>query len=375
MKIPVIDCTDLYHPHQDPGDNFDLVAAYGLPEVDLRAVVLDVTERFRLPPGVRGEDGQATDTGGPREPGVIPVTQLNYIFGRAVPYGVSPFHPMDSTGDKMENANAYFDSAINLILDTLRASREKVDILIFCSCRAVAAAFNREPGLFRQKVNCIHLSIGTSSGDIFDVDWNKCERLPLAPGSPGYLEWNVTLDPHAFVALLRSGLPLALYPCASDRGPFALDKFNTFYHLPDLGFVGRMRKELASYLCYAFGRKNRVDFLRAVTENPPPAELAGLARQPHKVWESAIWQCVTCRKLVRRADGSYRMIPAGKVCAGDTEISSGLRFCTLTRVDSTGRFHFELTGRPGSTRIYYRENPELYQTAMSEALAALYCSF
>ena len=85
LKIPVIDCTDLYHPHQDPGDNFDLIAAYGLPEIDLRGVVLDVTERFRLPPGERGEDGQATDSGGPREPGIVPVTQLNYIFGRAVP--------------------------------------------------------------------------------------------------------------------------------------------------------------------------------------------------------------------------------------------------------------------------------------------------
>jgi hypothetical protein len=28
---PIIDCTDLYHPPQDPGDNFDIVAAYCLP--------------------------------------------------------------------------------------------------------------------------------------------------------------------------------------------------------------------------------------------------------------------------------------------------------------------------------------------------------
>ncbi len=24
-RIPVIDCTDLYHPHQDVGDNFDIL--------------------------------------------------------------------------------------------------------------------------------------------------------------------------------------------------------------------------------------------------------------------------------------------------------------------------------------------------------------
>ena len=33
--IPLIDVTDLYHPHQDVGDNFDLLAAYAMPELDL----------------------------------------------------------------------------------------------------------------------------------------------------------------------------------------------------------------------------------------------------------------------------------------------------------------------------------------------------
>ena len=375
LKIPVIDCTDLYHPHQDPGDNFDLVAAYGLPEVDLRAVVLDVTERFRLPPDIRGEDGQATDSGGPREPGIVPVTQLNYLFGRAVPYGVSPFTPMRSPDDRMESGNDFYDSAIELILKVLRESEEKVDILIFCSCRAVAAAFNREPELFHEKVGCIHLNAGTSSGDFFDVDWEKGERQSAAPGSPGYLEWNVMLDPGAFVALLRSGLPLAIYPCACERGPVAMDRLNTYYRLPGLGFVGGMRKELASYLCYALFRKNRPDFLRAVTEAPSESELARLAGRRHNVWESAVWQCVTHRKLVRRADSGCRLIPADAVRDSDTEISSGLRNCVLTRVDDTGRFSFELTDLPSNTRIFYREDPARYAEAMGEALAALYHSF
>ena len=375
LKIPVIDCTDLYHPHQDPGDNFDLIAAYGLSEIDLRGVVLDVTERFRLPPEERGDDGQATDSGGPREPGVVPVTQLNYIFGRAVPYGISPFTPMRSIDDRMADGNAFYESAINLILKILREAEEKVDILIFCSCRSVAAAFNRDPALFREKVGCIHLCAGTSTGDCFEVDWETGEQLPVAPGAPGYLEWNVQLDPYAFVALLRSGLPLALYPCACERGPVAMGRFNTYYCLPGLGFIRDMRKELASYLCYALYRKNRPDFLRAVTESPPEAELLQLATRRHNVWESAVWQCVTQRRLVRRRDGAFRLIPAAEMRMDDTEISSGLRPCVLTRVEETGRFAFELTDRPGGTWIYYRDDPVLYAEAMGGALAALYTSF
>ena len=46
-KIPVVVITDLYHPYQDPGDNLDLINAYALPEVDLKAVILDITDAFR----------------------------------------------------------------------------------------------------------------------------------------------------------------------------------------------------------------------------------------------------------------------------------------------------------------------------------------
>ncbi|MCX5758870.1 MAG: hypothetical protein NTU83_10275, partial [Candidatus Hydrogenedentes bacterium] len=48
-SVPLIDITDLYHPPQDPGDNLDMIAAYALPEVDLKAVILDVTQRYRRP--------------------------------------------------------------------------------------------------------------------------------------------------------------------------------------------------------------------------------------------------------------------------------------------------------------------------------------
>lgn len=373
MKIPIIDCTDLYHPHQDPGDNFDLIAAYGLPEIDLRAIVLDVTERFRRAPHERTPEEMAAGVNpdGPREPGVIPVTQLNYIFKRAVPYGMSPFHAMNAPEDLMTEVGDFESSAIELILRTLREAEQPVDILIFCSCRSVAAAFNRDPELFRKKVHCIHLSVGNSCGDVFDLDWNAAKRLELRPGSPGYLEWNVELDPHAFVALLRSGLNLAIYPCACERGPFAMDFFNSYYLLPDLGFVRDMAPELASYLCYAFYRKNRIDFLRAMAEQPPMEELDGLARRSHHVWESAVWQCVSGRKLVHRADGSFCLLPPEELTADDHEVISELRNCSL-EVDPTGRFRFKLTDYPTRTRIYYREDPELYARAMSEALARLY---
>lgn len=91
-RLPVIDITDLYHPPQDVGDNLDLIAAFALPEVDLKAVILDVTARFREP--VSGPPGDPyRDTTGPREPGFIPVWQLNALFGRRDPERDAGDHP------------------------------------------------------------------------------------------------------------------------------------------------------------------------------------------------------------------------------------------------------------------------------------------
>ena len=316
MKRSIIDCTDLYHPHQDPGDNFDIVAAYALPEIDLRAVILDVTNRFRQPVCPDGPPG-------PREPGLIPLNQLNYIFDRRVPFAVSPFEPMRSPDDPMDYAPKFQQAGIELLLQTLRDAPGQVEILIFCSCRTVAAAFNREPELFRRKVGRIHLSAGTSSGEIFDVNWDEGKRLPLAPGSLGYREWNVELDVHAFVRLLRSGLPLALYPCASERGPFALDRHNTVYELGKLSFIRRMEPRLRSYLVYALTRQLRHDFLRAMELDPAPELLDAIDAIPkHSVWETAIWLEVSGRKLVRRPGEGYRIVAADEVRRDDVVLKN-----------------------------------------------------
>ena len=103
-RVPLIDVTDLYHPHQDVGDNFDILAAYALPELDLRAVILDCTEPFRQPVAKDPGPGLFPDARGPREPGFIPVWQLNSIFGRNIPCATIPFNRMKAVDDKMLDA-------------------------------------------------------------------------------------------------------------------------------------------------------------------------------------------------------------------------------------------------------------------------------
>ena len=352
-RVPVIDITDLYHPPQDVGDNLDLIAAFALPEVDLKAVILDVTARFREPvAGTPGDPYQ--DRTGPRDPGFIPVWQLNALFGRNVPCAVGPYGAMRSPEDPMRDAPAFQQQGVELILRVLRESAEPVHIVSFGSARPLAVAWNRQPELLRRKVACAHVCAGA------------------APA--GYLEWNVMLDVAAFVRLLRSDLPLALYPCATDKGPFDLGPNNTFWKLPDLGFLRDLSPGLRRYAVFALNRTVRMDFLRALEHDPPAELLNEICKRPHNVWETAVWAEVSGRSLVRRGDGTHRLIPAADVSPADTVIRG--RPETLPS-DRPGRRPVHLQARHESSRvrIYERADPIGQQRALREALPALYRSF
>ncbi len=341
-RVPVIDVTDLYHPHQDVGDNLDIVAAYALEEIDLRAIVLDITEKYRQPPE------------GPRDAGLVPVAQLNAIFNRNVPAGVTPYTAMRSPGDKMLDAPGFQQSGVQLLISTLRESKEQVEIVSFGSARAIALAYNRAPELMRERVRRIHLCAGASS--------------------PDFLEWNVVLDSQAMVCLLRSDLPIAVYPCATKDGPFAYGPHNCFWKMPDLQFIKAMQPQLRRYLGFAFQQSNRVDFLRAMEEDLPDSVWPSICQRPHNVWETSVWLEVTGRRLVRRSDGTYRIVRAKQVRSDDTVLPNKLRPCHI-EVRDNGAFTFRLTDEPTRFWIYDRGDPQENERALRQAFPLLYQSF
>ncbi len=350
--IPVIDVTDLYHPPQDPGDNFDLLAAYALPEVDLRAVILDCTEGFRKQVADDPRPGLYADAKGPRDPGFIPVLQLNYLFGRAVPCAAGPFRWMRSPEDQMRDLPAFQQQGVELLLNTLRQSAVPVWIVSFGSLRPIAVALNRDPKLLRDKVARILVCAGSSS--------------------PEFIEWNVALDPIAFARVMGSDLPIALYLCAAKGGALVVSPENTYSQLPDLRFIGGMQPLLRAYLDYAFGRVQRSDFLHVLDEGFARDFNAEIYARPFNVWETPVWQEITGRLLVRREDGTCRLIPPGERRKGDQIIPQGLVPCEW-RVGDDGRL--EVTTGKGQRAVYRRPDPVGVQQAWRDAVPALYRSF
>ena len=319
----------------------DLVAAYALPEVDLKAVILDVTEQYRRerrPPRC----GLCSR----------PATQLDLQPERALRR--HSLRQNEVAGRPHARRARFQQSGVELLLKVLREANEPVEIASFGSVRAIAVAYNREPELLKKRVKRIHVCAGA---------------LEL-----GYLEWNVVLDPHALVRLLRSDLPIAIYPCATKEGPFAYGPHNSFWKLNDLRFIHHVQPQLRAYLAFAFSQSNRMDFLQAVEEEPPAALLDALGKRTHNVWETAVWIEIARRRLVRHADGHFRIIPAGEVRHGDTVLLNELRPVRI-KVRNDGQFAWEPTDGPTNFWMYDRGDPRRNEEALREALPALYESF
>lgn len=361
-KIPLIVITDLYHPHQDPGDNFELINAYAIPELDLKAVILDCYNPFRSKIAKNVNKGLWEDPNGPREPGIICVQQLNYIFGRDIPFGVGPFEQMKQKNDRMEDLSDFFNQGINLLKTTLEQSDKKVIIATFGSSRVLAVAFNRFPSLMKRKIKMIHLSAGTGGND------------------PDYLEWNVALDTLAFVSLMESGLPIAIYPCAAATkgivegglsNAFKGANDNTYYKLDDLSFVENMHPKLRQYVHFLFTRNTDTDFLGYLDRVDVPGSVT-LPQYQH-VWETALWMNIAGRRLVQSPSGEVTIKSESEIDKDDLVFGEGLSKCDV-RILPSGIFSYRENIK-GHFYIYHRDNPARYQELMNQALPAFYCSF
>ena len=362
-KVPVIVITDLYHPYQDPGDNLDLVMGFALPEVDLKAVILDITDAFRKK--TADHPTLWKDPGGPREAGIIPVMQLNYIFDRQVPFAMGPLSLMRSAEDKMLDVPLFEQAGIELLLNTLRQSKVPVEILSLGSARVLAVAYNREPELLRKKIGKIHLSAGTAAPDF---QLGKDAGANAIPGG----EWNVALDVFAFNRILRSGLNIALYPCAGIDGGFVKDVNNTYWRLPNVDFVKLMEPRLQRYIDFSFSKTLRHDFLKAMDLSEPVSIDTSRYPQPFHFWETALWINVSRRVLVNTPAG-YTIIPKQRMKTGDSIISAELIPIEIN-LREDGRFTFKKAVKPSSLSIYYRSEPVLNEKALQQAYPKLMSS-
>jgi hypothetical protein len=253
-RIPLLYCTDLFHPHDDPDDHFDLATLYAIPEFDVRGIVLD--------------QGALQVT----RPGSIPVAQLNALTGRNIPSAIGLALKLTSPTDPGLDQPENFQGGVRLILDTLRAATCRVDIISVGSVRDLAAAFNRDPVLFREQAGRVLLFIGEAS-------------------DPGFREHNVNLDPHAYVGLMRSGLNIYWVPCF-DGGLWRNDGRASFWQATHAELLRPAAPELMQFFIYALEKETAdpLAFLRQAVDPARRDRLFGLKRN---LWCTAVFQSLT----------------------------------------------------------------------------------
>ncbi len=225
--VPMIHVSDLFRPHCDPDDHWDLASAYALAaqgSADLLGVLID----FPRP-------------GADQDPDVLAVAQMNYLTGTAVPVMVgSPAWLESQDFDKAENVPAL--RGIRALLDILRRAPRPVVIHVLGSCRDVALAGRMDPGLFAEKCAAVYLNAGSGTPDPEEARW---------------LEWNVHLDPRAYAAMFELPCPVYWMPCfhklsASSDDVFQVRQYGTFYRFRQGDILPELPDSVQNFFAYMF---------------------------------------------------------------------------------------------------------------------------
>jgi pyrimidine-specific ribonucleoside hydrolase len=344
MGIPLIHITDLYHPPQDPDDHFDLATVYALPEFDLKGVVLDATRKF-LDPAPTGYDIA-------RDPGFIPVMQLNYLTGRSVPVACGPLDPLVDEYDAITDRPRREQAGVEMLLDILASSGEKITITVVGSLRVVAAAFNRAPDLVMNRTNAVVLNAGSVSD---------------------HKEWNVKLDPEAYKRIWRSGLPIHWYPCASDTGGFDLiHPHATYWYAFHDELLPALPTALQAWFAHGFTGDTRGDILHILTEQSRGALWELVLSAKRNLWSTASL-IMTAGRCLAETNAGWRFLPRTE---SENCRTLDLRLVPIAAdVNDDTRVVWEETDRSDLQSIFRREGGDPYRDAMAEALRSLLSSF
>jgi len=339
--VPLVHITDLYHPPQDPDDHIDLATILALEEYDLRGVILDTTERF-LVAAPAGFDIR-------RDPGFVPVVQMGYLLGCAIPVAAGPARPLLSPEDDAAGRGHCEEAGVELLLELLERSSSKLVVSTVGSCRVLTAAYNRDPGLLHSKIQSVLLNAGSTGGP---------KR-----------EWNVGLDPEAYIGLWRTGLPIHWYPCATERSAFTRDhERGTYWKTTHAELFRDLAPPLQAWFTYAFSADSRGDIIHLLSERPSRASWDRILVQERNLWATASLVMGAGRVLAETSEG-WRFVPS--TLTSDAQVWPWRLDHINATVNEQAEVHWRLTPDEGNALLFGRERGATFGEAMAEALGAL----
>lgn len=230
MCRPVIHTTDLYHPHGDPDDHFDLALQFAL---HMRGATRLL--RILLDHPSRNGTGQYA-------PDVIATAQLNAITGAEVPYSIGCRQGVRGQDDGLLDQPWQERSGVDAVIRALEEAESQVRIVIVGDCSDIAAAAASNRSLFEKKCAGVYVNAGT--GRLA----GRSER-----------EWNVRLNPAAFSAMFHLPCRMMWCPCFHEIppepdyfGPNNEGENGSVFCFPQKFLFEKMGTRLKRYFSYMF---------------------------------------------------------------------------------------------------------------------------
>ena len=335
---PLIHVTDLFHPHGDPDDHFDLAVAYALAQrgaFDLRGVVID------YPPDFRAGD-----------PAVVAVAQMNRLTGLSVPVAIGTSRRLKNRKDTLPDASAQETAAVRFIIGQLRAAERPVALACVGSAADIIVAALREPALFKAKCTGVYLNSGSAHDN---------------PAHASQLEFNVNLDPAAYAAMFDLPCPLCWFPCWHTTEMRQSGASGSFYWLPHREALSGISAGLANYFAYMFETSSNPKWLRAMHSMPPATSWEKILCDRRGMWSTAS-QFAAAGLTVTRDGEIVRARDAG-----DSAVFK-LQEVAVSCADD-GRTTWKSAERATGRRMLSVTDVARYPAAMTRAVGTLFKDF
>ena len=336
--VPLIHVTDLFHPHGDPDDHFDLAVAYALAQrgcFDLRGVAID------YPPAFRAGD-----------PAVVAVAQLNRLTGLSVPVSIGTTLRLKSRRDALADAPPQETAAVRFILEQLRAAARPLALVCVGNAADITVAALREPALFKEKCAGVSLNSGSAHDN---------------PAKPEQLEFNVKLDPAAYAAMFDLPCPLYWFPCLHTTEQRQSGAEGSFYWLPHREALSGVSAGLANFFAYLFEKSANPKWLRAMAQAPDATAWEKILGERRGMWSTAS-QFAAAGLTVTKEGG---IVPACD--AGDAAVFKLLRVEAACADD--GRTTWKIAEKETGRWMLSVTDVARYPAAMTRAVATLFKTF
>lgn len=332
----LIHITDLYHPHEDPDDHFDLAQIFALAkngDIDLCHIIIDWPAKEKQ-----------------GDPALCAVAQLNHLAGLDVPVTIGA--DVDKFRGKPELwANASYSDvkAADRIIEILKNSDEKVYITIVGGCLDTAIALSRNAQVFREKCAGILLNAGSAT-------------------NTETLEYNVNLGRIEYSTIFSAPCPIYWSPCF-DNIETGEGCYKTHWCFQMKEVFSVISNGLNSYFTYMLTESANPKYLGVLFETCDLNVLAEWGKQIRNMW---------CTGSIFHA-GGLTVTPEGDIVSERSESASVYSYepirvsCNENGITSWEHLpESESLADKTSKRYIFKINDEKqYPLAMKKAMAEI----